>query len=206
MHRKLPQIFNLLDEVDTIIIEQTKLDDRSIQSSSVYTIRNDNADDKNIARVTEDAEDIINTRNLTINDDNGKMVLMCEIEKINCLRNAMHIYSPSGFLLGTVKDRYFKWKADYDICTGNQNVMFLISLGSFASYLTIKMKQTNGKAVVATVSPSHWQNGEVIYRINYLKKIPVLQKMLILGQAVAYCQGLRRSRIFPNSNILWRHK
>lgn len=49
--------------------------------------------------------DIINTRNLTINDDNGKMVLMCEIDKINCLRNALHIYSPSGFLLGTVKDR-----------------------------------------------------------------------------------------------------
>ncbi|XP_052075073.1 uncharacterized protein LOC127712594 [Mytilus californianus] len=165
MHRQLPHITNLIDEVDTIIIDRTILEDGSIKSSGLYTIKNEIVDDRNIARITPNDKDHIHNRNLTITDDNGKMVLMCVNDNRNCLRNALHIYSPAGFLLGTVRERHFKWKADYDICTGNQEVIFLVTHDSSASYLIIKIKQKIGKDMVAALSSSHGENGEVIYSI-----------------------------------------
>ncbi|CAG2234437.1 unnamed protein product [Mytilus edulis] len=80
-----------------------------------YKISETIVDDRKIAMITPTHEDKHQSKNLIIMDDTDKILLEGIYFKRKCTRNALNIYSPAGFLLGTVKERYLKWSADYAI-------------------------------------------------------------------------------------------
>ncbi|CAG2254171.1 unnamed protein product [Mytilus edulis] len=156
-NNKLSLNIKLIDEVDTIICER--------KITGVYLIKEDTVNHKKVARLIPDDVDHESDKTIIIKDGMDKKILTVVDVKMNCINTALNIYSPIGLLLGTVKERKCKRKADFEICTGNQDVLCLLKLES-TSDLSITIKHKNGKDVVATVSSSYVQNKKVMYSIR----------------------------------------
>ncbi|VDH91849.1 Hypothetical predicted protein, partial [Mytilus galloprovincialis] len=66
-------------------------------------------------------------RNFIINDYKETMIVKTAYAKRKCFGNTLHIYSPAGFLVGSVQDRHFKCKLDKEIFDANYDVVFLLT-------------------------------------------------------------------------------
>ncbi|XP_071179133.1 uncharacterized protein [Mytilus edulis] len=188
----MPRLHNknisFLDEADTIILEQELLRNGRIKSTGAYKISDTIVDDRKIARIIPIFEDKHQSRNLIIMDDKDKILLEGVYFKRKCLRKALNIYSPTGFLLGTVKERYFKWSADYDILAANQKILFYARQEKNTNDYSIKFTQKADKELIAKMTKSPSSPGHIWYTITYLKHIPTLQKIFILCEVLSFHQ------------------
>ncbi|XP_071177588.1 uncharacterized protein [Mytilus edulis] len=108
LHRKLPHIINLVDEVDTIIIDQTEAGNGRTSSSGEFIISDGVIGDNRIVKISpnnEHDEGHHLDAHMIIMDDQGNILLKGVHIKQKCLRTFLNIYSPAGFILGSVRER-----------------------------------------------------------------------------------------------------
>lgn len=87
------------------------------------------------------------------------------------------------FFFGSVRERYFKNKADYEIHTANKSALYLVTVNTLYRAIAITLKNSGQK--IAKVSSSPTGNGKVRFTITYLENISTVHKLLILCAVVA---------------------
>ncbi|CAG2208018.1 unnamed protein product [Mytilus edulis] len=194
LHKKRSQIINLVDEVDTIIIDRTNIDngvtsseggDTVISSSAEYIIGDGVVSNKRIVTITPKEEGHHFHTNFILIDDKGKILLESVHVKQELSSTVLNIYSPAGFILGRVS-RCSKNKTNYEIQTANQEILFLINHRHNATERTLKITDIKSRALIATVTLPLTKDGKVMYTITYVKKIPVVNKLQIVCAVLSY--------------------
>ncbi|XP_076105783.1 uncharacterized protein LOC143074122 [Mytilus galloprovincialis] len=179
LHKKRSQIINLVDEADTIIIDRTNIGngvtsseggDEVISSSGEYIIGDGVVSNKRIVTITPKEEAIGHHfhKNFILIDDKGKILLESVYVKHELSSTVWNIYSPAGFILGRVS-RCSKNKANYEIQTANQEILFLINHRHNATECTLKITDIKSRALIATVTlplTKNAKDGKVTYTIT----------------------------------------
>ncbi|CAC5424470.1 unnamed protein product [Mytilus coruscus] len=196
LHRKLPQIINLVDEVDTIILDQIEVRDGRTSSSGEFIMCDGVVGDNRIVRVTPRDEGRHLDAHMIIMDDKENILLEGVHIKQECFRKVFNIYSPAGFILGRVRERCLKSKAYYEILSGNQEFLFLLIHENNETESIIKITESKARKVIAKVTLSLTQDGKCMYTITYVKKIQVLYKLQIL------CAVLLNTQQDPSKHTL----
>ncbi|VDI62611.1 Hypothetical predicted protein [Mytilus galloprovincialis] len=108
-------------------------------------------DDDRMALTSSNEGDNTNQA-VNIVDDLGNILLECNRVKGRCFRSMLNIYNQSGFKLGYVRKRLCKCKTEYEICTANQNLLFLLNFDSNTSEFGMNITNCDGTHVIAMVA------------------------------------------------------
>ncbi|XP_052075434.1 uncharacterized protein LOC127712869 [Mytilus californianus] len=110
-----------------------------------------------------------NNQNQAVNivDDKGNFLLECNRVKGTCFRSILNVYSQSGFKLGYVRKRLCKCKTEYEICTANQNLLFLLNFDSNTSEFVMNITNFDGQHVIATVELLTRRYDEIAFTLTY---------------------------------------
>ncbi|VDI54662.1 Hypothetical predicted protein [Mytilus galloprovincialis] len=149
IHGNTPNSIQRLAEVDCLIISQ-QYNGPKVLPAEEYKI-NIGVDNK--ITLTSSNEGNEKRQEVNIVDDKGNILLECNRVNGKCFRSILNVYNQSGFKLGYVRKRLWKCKNEYEICTANQNLLFLLKFETNTSEFVINITNYDGQHVIATVEP-----------------------------------------------------
>ncbi|CAG2200677.1 unnamed protein product [Mytilus edulis] len=196
IHGNTPNSIQRLSEVDSLVISQ-KYNGKKVLPAGEYKI---NVYDTHLITMTSSNEGDNTNQAVNIVDDLGNILLECNRVKGRCFRSMLNIYNQSGFKLGYVRKRLCKCKTEYEICTANQNLLFLLNFDSNTSEFGINISNCDGTHVIATVELLEILDDKLYSILTYLEQIAILQKTLILCAVIFCCEEEYKNN--KNKNIL----